>query len=430
MTWQSASSGSRWAGPSPKPTWSSSPALSGDFNPIHMDHEFARSTPFRRPIAHGLLVFSVASGLTLDCPPMRTLAFLEIREWHFRDPVFFGDTIRVAARWCGRNRGPRPARRDHLAAADSQPGRQGRAGRPGRHPGRGRGGNRRHAVEADTGRRGRTDMKEFQLFGLGNALSTSSSRCPTTSSPRSASSAAPRGWSIRPNRRPCWSGFAASRPAPGQRRLGGQLRHRFFAAGRRRRLPRLRRRRPLRPLLRNRVRGAGHRHRQHGPRRRNDRHLRLHHHAGRRAHHAHVAGRAPAGWRRSTWTRNGSRTRNGCSSKATASPTRDDAGGHPRPPCAVGPQARRQGRRHLLGGVHRQRLPRCLFRRARSRPTCCSATRPRPAPSPGATAAEAAFARLKELVPSAVVTDGANGAYVRHGGVEAHVPAFPCGRWT
>ena len=69
--------------------------LSGDFNPIHIDHEFARGTPFRRPIAHGLLVLSVASGLGLYCPPMRTLAFLAIREWHFRGPVFIGDTLRV-----------------------------------------------------------------------------------------------------------------------------------------------------------------------------------------------------------------------------------------------------------------------------------------------------------------------------------------------
>ena len=44
----------------------------------------------------------------------------------------------------------------------------------------------------------------------------------------------------------------------------------------------------------------------------------------------------------------------------------------------------------------------------------------------GAESAEAAFARLKDRVPSAVVTDGANGVYVRHGGVEAHVPAYPC----
>jgi acyl dehydratase len=72
--------------------------LSGDFNPIHIDHEFAATTPFRRPIAHGLLVFSVASGLGLYSPPMRTLAFLGIREWHFRDPVFVGDTLHALSK--------------------------------------------------------------------------------------------------------------------------------------------------------------------------------------------------------------------------------------------------------------------------------------------------------------------------------------------
>jgi acyl dehydratase len=69
--------------------------LSGDFNPIHLDHEFARSTPFHRPIAHGMLVFSVGSGLALYIPPMRTLAFVAIRDWQFKGPVFIGDTVRV-----------------------------------------------------------------------------------------------------------------------------------------------------------------------------------------------------------------------------------------------------------------------------------------------------------------------------------------------
>lgn len=72
--------------------------LSGDFNPIHVDHEFAKGTPFRRPIAHGLLGVAISSGLSLHSPPIRTLAFLSIREWHFREPIFIGDTIRIRSR--------------------------------------------------------------------------------------------------------------------------------------------------------------------------------------------------------------------------------------------------------------------------------------------------------------------------------------------
>src|SRR5262245_49499921 len=86
--------------------------LSGDFNPIHIDHEFAKTTLYRRPIAHGLLVLSMASGLGQFSPPMRTLAFVAIREWHFRGPVFLGDTLRVRTRVLAveeRSRGRRAA---------------------------------------------------------------------------------------------------------------------------------------------------------------------------------------------------------------------------------------------------------------------------------------------------------------------------------
>lgn len=69
--------------------------ISGDFNPIHVDHEFAKTTPFRRPIAHGMLVLSMGTGLATAHPPMRTIAFLEIRDWHLKETVFPGDTIRV-----------------------------------------------------------------------------------------------------------------------------------------------------------------------------------------------------------------------------------------------------------------------------------------------------------------------------------------------
>lgn len=69
--------------------------LSRDFNPIHMDHAFAATTPFRRTIAHGMLVMAAGSGLGTNSPPMRTIAFLEIREWQFTGVVYPGDTIRV-----------------------------------------------------------------------------------------------------------------------------------------------------------------------------------------------------------------------------------------------------------------------------------------------------------------------------------------------
>jgi sugar/nucleoside kinase (ribokinase family) len=44
----------------------------------------------------------------------------------------------------------------------------------------------------------------------------------------------------------------------------------------------------------------------------------------------------------------------------------------------------------------------------------------------GGASAEEAFGKLKALVPSAVVTDGPNGAFVRYHGSECHVPAFAC----
>jgi len=72
--------------------------FSGDFNPIHMDHEFAKGTPFRRPIAHGFGVFCIASGLGVMTPPVRTIALLRVHEWRFQLPVFAGDTIRCRSR--------------------------------------------------------------------------------------------------------------------------------------------------------------------------------------------------------------------------------------------------------------------------------------------------------------------------------------------
>lgn len=69
--------------------------LTGDYNALHIDHEFARQTPFQKPIAHGLLGISYAAGLSSRSPYMKTLAFVRILEWQFLAPVFIGDTIHV-----------------------------------------------------------------------------------------------------------------------------------------------------------------------------------------------------------------------------------------------------------------------------------------------------------------------------------------------
>ena len=69
--------------------------LSGDFNPMHLDHDYALTTPFGKPIAHGMLGMSLTSGLTMTSPPMRTLAIVGIRDWQFLEPIYIGDTVHV-----------------------------------------------------------------------------------------------------------------------------------------------------------------------------------------------------------------------------------------------------------------------------------------------------------------------------------------------
>ena len=70
--------------------------LSGDYNPIHTDAEFARETMFEERIAHGLLGLAVVSGLAWRTGFMEGTADALISvECKFRNPVKFGDTIRA-----------------------------------------------------------------------------------------------------------------------------------------------------------------------------------------------------------------------------------------------------------------------------------------------------------------------------------------------
>jgi acyl dehydratase len=70
--------------------------LSGDYNVLHTDAEFMRTSIFGERIAHGLLGLSIASGLGTRAMtrPFATLAFLGLR-WRSKGPIKIGDTIKV-----------------------------------------------------------------------------------------------------------------------------------------------------------------------------------------------------------------------------------------------------------------------------------------------------------------------------------------------
>jgi acyl dehydratase len=74
-------------------------ALSGDYNPLHLDDEYAARGPFGRRIAHGLLGLVVASGLmnASGLTAETLVAFLGL-DWAFRRPVFPGDAVHVRMR--------------------------------------------------------------------------------------------------------------------------------------------------------------------------------------------------------------------------------------------------------------------------------------------------------------------------------------------
>jgi acyl dehydratase len=66
--------------------------ISGDFNPLHVDEEYAKTTQFGTRIAHGGLAASLlAPVLGMKLPGLGTVALETVTK--FRKPVYFGDTI-------------------------------------------------------------------------------------------------------------------------------------------------------------------------------------------------------------------------------------------------------------------------------------------------------------------------------------------------
>ncbi|NOT01580.1 MAG: MaoC family dehydratase [Phycisphaerales bacterium] len=65
---------------------------SGDYNPLHIDEEYARRSVFQQRIAHGILTAGIISTvLGSEIPGVGTI-FVEL-QIRFLKPVYFGDTV-------------------------------------------------------------------------------------------------------------------------------------------------------------------------------------------------------------------------------------------------------------------------------------------------------------------------------------------------
>ena len=66
--------------------------VSGDVNPVHFDEEFAKTTPFKTRIAHGVLSASyISTILGMKMPGPGTI-FMSLST-RFKAPVRIGDTV-------------------------------------------------------------------------------------------------------------------------------------------------------------------------------------------------------------------------------------------------------------------------------------------------------------------------------------------------
>jgi acyl dehydratase len=67
--------------------------LSGDFNPLHIDPDFAKMAGFDKPIVHGLCTYGFAGRAILRVLCGGEPSRFESFDARFADNVYFGDTI-------------------------------------------------------------------------------------------------------------------------------------------------------------------------------------------------------------------------------------------------------------------------------------------------------------------------------------------------
>ncbi|NYT35468.1 dehydratase [Allopusillimonas soli] len=91
--------------------------LSGDWNPIHANEAYARTTRFGQRVVHGVLGMAVSTGMLHELGIFHdsVIAMLGFRNWQFLAPLFVNDTIHL-----------------RLTITSVEPGKSGNSGKLGR----------------------------------------------------------------------------------------------------------------------------------------------------------------------------------------------------------------------------------------------------------------------------------------------------------
>lgn len=86
--------------------------LSGDFNEVHTNWEYCKTTAFGEPVAHGPLVYAIMGGLQYASGVNEgtLLALLQVDKWRMLAPVKHGDTLHSEATVVDRKASTKPDR--------------------------------------------------------------------------------------------------------------------------------------------------------------------------------------------------------------------------------------------------------------------------------------------------------------------------------
>lgn len=77
-------------------------AVSGDHNPVHLDAEYAATTPFKGQIAHGMFTGAlISAALAMNLPGPGTVYLGQTLS--FRKPVMIGDMLSVVLEVTGKH---------------------------------------------------------------------------------------------------------------------------------------------------------------------------------------------------------------------------------------------------------------------------------------------------------------------------------------